>query len=73
MAYFADEESALRFERTQITQDQMQHEFEYALAQQMLKSMLKRGLITNNEFCNITILNLKTFNPLLAAIMSDNS
>jgi len=73
MAYFADEEPALRFERTPITQDQMQREFEYALAQQVLKAMLKKGLITDDEFCNITILNRKSFSPALAAVMSNNS
>ena len=72
MAYFADEEPALRFERAPITQDQMLHEFEYALAQQILKSMLKRNLISDDEYKNITILNRKSFNPALAGIMSDN-
>ncbi len=72
MAYFADEEPALRFERTQITQEQMQRELEYALAQQILKSMLKRKLISEDEFRNITILNRQSFSPSLAAVMSNN-
>lgn len=72
MAYFADEEPALRFERTQITREQMQREFEYALAQQVLKSMLKRGFISEDEFRNITILNRQSFSPSLAAVMSNN-
>ena len=63
MAYFADEEPALRFERTPITQEQLQHEYEYSLAQQMLKSLLKRRLISDDEFRNITILNQKSFMP----------
>lgn len=72
MAYFADEELALRFERAPITQEQLQHEYEYALAQQMLKSLLKRRLISDDEFRNITILNRKSFSPSLAGIMSEN-
>ena len=72
MAYFADEEPTLRFERTPITQEQMLHEFEYNLAQQILKSLLKRELISDDEFRNITILNRKSFSPALAEIMSDN-
>ena len=73
MAYFADEEPVLRFKRTPTTQEQLQYEFEYALAQQILKSMLKRGLISDDEFRNITILNRKSCSPAFAEIMSDNS
>jgi len=38
-------------------------------AQQILTSMLEKGLITLSEFNKITELNRKTFSPLFAEIM----
>ena len=48
---------------------QMQREVDYVRAQQILTSMLEKGLITLSEFNKITELNRKTFSPLLAEIM----
>ncbi len=50
-------------------QEQMQREVDYVRAQQILTSMLEKGLITLSEFNKITELNRKTFSPLLAEIM----
>jgi hypothetical protein len=50
-------------------QEQMQREVDYVRAQQILTSMLEKGLITLSEFNKITELNRKTFSPLLAKIM----
>jgi hypothetical protein len=49
--------------------EQMQREVDYVRAQQILTSMLEKGLITLSEFNKITELNRKTFSPLLAEIM----
>lgn len=49
--------------------EQMQREVDYVRAQQILTSMLDKGLITLSEFNKITELNRKTFSPLLAEIM----
>ena len=48
----------------------MQNEFEYKMAQQMLKNMLENGLISLAEFDKISALNLKIFSPELASIMA---
>lgn len=51
------------------TQEELQNEYHYALAQTMLRKMLDKGLISSNEFEKITQLNRKTFYPFLAEIM----
>lgn len=55
--------------KIQVSQEQLQREYNYFLAQQILESMLQRALITEDEFNKITILNRKTFSPALAEIM----
>ena len=53
-----------------ISEEQMQNEFDYMMAQQMLKNMLENGLISLAEFDKISALNLKIFSPELASIMA---
>lgn len=53
-----------------ISEEQMQNEFDYMMAQQMLKNMLENGLITLAEFNKISALNLEIFSPELASIMA---
>lgn len=55
--------------RPAITEEQMQNEFDYMMAQQQLKNMLKNGLISLAEFDKISALNLEIFSPELASIM----
>ena len=62
---FADEQSA-------ILPEQMQREVDYVRAQQILASMLEKGLVSLPEFNKITELNRKTFSPFLAEIMPEN-
>ena len=52
-----------------ITQEQMQADFDYYLAQRMLERMHEKGLITVDEFNKITAVNRKKFSPYLAPIM----
>ena len=49
--------------------EQMQREVDYVREQQILTSMLDKGLITLSVFNKITELIRKTFSPLLAEIM----
>jgi len=56
-------------ERKPVPQEQMQREVDYVRAQQILSSMVEKGLITLPEFHKITELNRKTFSPFLAEIM----
>lgn len=51
------------------TQEELQREYDYILAQKILKSILEKGLISVDEFNKITELNRQTFSPYLARIM----
>lgn len=51
------------------TQEELQREYDYILAQKILKSILEKGLINVDEFNKITELNRQTFSPYLAEIM----
>lgn len=53
-----------------ISEEQMQNEFDYMMAQQMLKNMLENGLISLAEFDKISALNLEIFSPELVSIMA---
>ena len=59
-----------RNEMKRMSQEQLQREYDYILAQKLLKSMLENGLITEDEFHKITLLNRKTFSPSLAELMA---
>lgn len=53
----------------QMTDRQIQNEFDYYMAQKLLMQLLIKGFITQVEFDKITKLNRQTFAPLLAEIM----
>lgn len=53
----------------QMTDRQMQNEFDYYMAQKLLMQLLTKGFINQVEFDKITALNRQTFSPLLAEIM----
>jgi hypothetical protein len=59
----------INYEKKPVPQEQLQREVDYVRAQQILTSMLEKGLITLSEFNKITELNRKTFSPLMAEIM----
>ncbi len=52
-----------------VTQEQMQADFDYYIAQRMLEKLREKVLITTDEFNKITAVNRKKFSPYLAAIM----
>ena len=62
----------INYEKKPISQEQLQREYDYFLAQQILESMLKNDLITVGEFNQITDLNRQSFSPALAQIMPGN-
>ena len=72
MANVTDIKPEIKYEKKTISQEQMQHEYDYFLAQQILESMLKNNLITVDEFNQITALNRQSFSPALAQIMPGN-
>lgn len=51
------------------TEEELQQEYGYYLAQKLLKSMLNKGLISVDEFDKITALNRESFSPFLSEIM----
>lgn len=51
------------------TEEEMQGEYDYLLAQQLTETLLENGLISQEEFNKITAKNRETFSPKLAAIM----
>ena len=53
----------------EITQEELQREFDYYRAQQMLETMFMFGMISVDEFHKISAYNRKTFSPFLAEIM----
>ncbi|MBC8591130.1 SHOCT domain-containing protein [Wansuia hejianensis] len=55
--------------KRKMSEEQIQREFNYIQAENILKKMLEKGLINEVEFDRITELNRKTFSPFLAKIM----
>ena len=53
----------------EITQEELQREFDYYRAQQMLEPMFMFGMISVDEFHKISAVNRKTFSPFLSEIM----
>lgn len=60
----------INYEKVPLSHDQLQCEVNYIKAQQILESMLEKGLISLSEFNEITILNRQSFSPALAPLMS---
>lgn len=53
----------------QMTEEQMRKDYYYYLAQKIIKLMLEKGLITDDEFNRIMKLNRQSFSPNLVEIM----
>ncbi|KAI4449132.1 hypothetical protein C823_003661 [Eubacterium plexicaudatum ASF492] len=51
------------------TEEELQHEFDYFVAQQMLEKLLSMGNISVDVFNKITEKNRQTFSPYLSEIM----
>lgn len=51
------------------TNEEMQNEYDYFLAEQLTKKLLDKGLITDDEFEKIMAKNRKTFSPYISKIM----
>lgn len=56
-------------QKHEYTEEEMQKEYAYLLAQQMTKKLFENGMISVDEFNKITAKNRETFSPKLAAIM----
>lgn len=51
------------------TQERIQDDLDYHMAQNIGKTMLDSGLISVTEFNKLTAINRETFSPLFAEIM----
>ncbi len=51
------------------TDQEMQNEYDYILAEQMTRNLLSQGLITEEEYEKIMTRNRESFSPLLLKIM----
>ena len=65
-----DEQQQPMLTKKVYTQEKLQQEYHYILAQKILKSILEKGLISQEEFTKITEKNRQTFSPYLVEIMS---
>lgn len=53
------------------TDEEMQNEYDYFLAEQLTRKLLEKGLISVDEFTRIMVKNRETFSPFLAKIMPE--
>ena len=56
-------------ERKPFTDEELQREFDYYMAQKLLKKLWEEDLISEGELDKITAKNRQTFSPYLARIM----
>lgn len=59
----------LKFKSKQLSQSEIQQDFNYFQAQKVITQMLECGLISLSEFNKLSQLNRETFSPLLVEIM----
>lgn len=59
----------LKFKSKQLSQSEIQQDFNYYQAQKVITQMLECGLISLSEFNKLSQLNRETFSPLLVEIM----
>lgn len=56
-------------ERKPFTDEELQREFNYYMAQKLLKKLREEGLISEGELNKITAKNCQSFSPYLTRIM----
>lgn len=67
-----EEDLPIHGKAPRITNEQLQREYNYILAEQLTKKMLDKGLINEDEYKKIMKENRKTFRPFLAQLMPDD-
>lgn len=58
----------LKAEAPKPTDEEMRHEYDYILAEQLTGKLLEKGLITREEFDKIMVKNRESFSPFIARI-----
>lgn len=67
-----EEDLPIHGKAPRITNEQLQREYNYILAEELTKKMLNKGLITEDEYKKIMKENRKTFRPFFAQLMPDD-
>ena len=55
-------------ENAKVSEEELQNEYSYLLAEQMTKQLRNAGLITAEEYAEIMSRNVKSFRPLFSRI-----
>ena len=58
----------LKDERTRMTDDELKREYDFYMAEKIVKKMLESGLISDVECTRISAENRRIFSPLLAEL-----
>lgn len=56
-----------------MTAEQFKAEKDYLMASQIAKSMREKGLLTDEEFCQIDTILLEKYSPLFGTLLSDSA
>ena len=51
------------------TNEEMQNEYDYLLAEQLTRKLLDKGFITDDEFTRIMARNRKSFSPFISKVI----
>ncbi len=65
-----DDVEAIQYKSEKVTEDALQNEHDYLVAERLTSKLLEKGLISQSEFDKIMVKNRETFSPFLAEIMS---
>jgi hypothetical protein len=61
---------SIQYKSEKITEDELQNEHDYLVAENLTKKLLEKGFISQDEYDKIMGKNRKTFPPLLAEILT---
>ena len=61
---------SIQYKSEKITEDELQNEHDYLVAESLTKKLLEKGLISQDEYDKIVAKNRETFPPLLAEILT---
>ena len=66
-----DDGCGIEYQRPRITDEELQNEYDFLLADQLTKKLLDAKLITQDEYHRIRKLNIQSFKPFLSKLMPD--
>ena len=65
-----DDVDSIQYKSEKITEDALQNEHDYLVAENLTKKLLEKDFISQDEYDKIMGKNRKTFPPLLAEILT---